>query len=58
MKITQTSSILGIVGPMSRSQIFLHLLQYKLSGPITQLNTSQEADIEHVGLSDNNIQIL
>ena len=33
--------ILGIAGPRSRSgrdfQIFLHLLQYKLSGPITQL---------------------
>ena len=41
MKITRTSSILGIVGPRSRSRhdfkIFLHLLQYKFSGPITQL---------------------
>ena len=41
MKITLTSLILGIVGPRSRSrhdfEIFLHLLQYKLSGPITQL---------------------
>ena len=41
MKITRKSSILGIVGPWSRSrhnfEIFLHLPQYKLSGRITNL---------------------
>ena len=41
MKIYRTNLILGIVGPRSRSlrdfEIFLHLRQYKLSGPITQL---------------------
>ena len=41
MKISQKSSILGIAGPRSRSwrdfEIFLHLPQYELSGPITQL---------------------
>ena len=39
IKIHRTGSILGIAGPRSRSwcdcEIFLHLSQYKLSGPIT-----------------------
>ena len=41
MKFTQISSILVIAGPRSRTQHsfehFLHLLQFKLPGPITQL---------------------
>ena len=41
MKIAQTSLTLGIVRSRSRSwrdfEIFLHLPQYKLSGPISQL---------------------
>ena len=41
MKIARKSSTLGIVRSRSRSQcdfgIFLHLPQYKLSGPISQL---------------------
>ena len=40
-EISRTSSILGIAGPRSRSwrdfEMFLHLPQYKLSGPITLL---------------------
>ena len=56
MKIAQTSSTLGIVRSRSRSQgdfeIFLHLPQYKLSSPISQLWDM------YVCSSDNNIQDL
>ena len=51
MKITVTSMILGIVGPRSWSQhnfeIFLHLLQCKLSGPKPNFATSYR-DIDKV----------
>ena len=61
MKITQTSSILGIVQPRSRSwrdfEIFLHLPQYKLLGLVTQLWYKLGTDIKCVCLSDKNIQI-
>ena len=62
MKITGTSSIIGIVGPRSRSlwdfEVFLHLPQYKLSLPMAQLWYKLEANIKHVCLSGNNKQNL
>ena len=62
MKIIHTSLILGIINTRSRSwcdfEIFLHLQQYKLLGPITQVWYKLEADIKHVCLSGNNKQIL
>ena len=53
---------MGIVRSRSRSgwdfEIFLHLPQYKLSGPITQLWWKLGAYIKHVCSYDNNTQYL
>ena len=58
-EISSTSSIMGIVGSRSISRwdfalLFLHLAQYKLSGPITQLWYKLEACMKHVCSSDDN----
>ena len=60
-----TSSILGIVGSRSKSlrdfEIFLHLTQYKLSGPITKLWSKLPSLYfmnKHVCSSDTNVQNL
>ena len=60
MKISQTSSIMGIVRPRSSSmwdfEIIFHLPQYKLSGPITLVQAKRHNYIKHLCWSDKNTQ--
>ena len=60
MEITRTSSILGIVGPRSRSwrnfEIVLHLPQYKLYD--STLVQARKLIIKRVCSSGNTLQIL
>ena len=60
MKISQTSSTLGIIRSRSRSvhdfELFLHLPQYKLLSPISQLWHMEEVVMKYVCSSDTNIK--